>query len=295
MEKQNKKEQLPEDIKGKIKDRESWFKVIGGTILLALIAYKLAVSELNFDFSKFDFSDLLSLTLAIFSIGLSVAFYFKATDTSNKFYDNTYKFTKEISEILGRIEAGFGERLRHLDEGYSGLVDKFDGNSVQDKTDDIEAAKLELEEEKKKIEKEVEEKDQILETLLKKAKVNDTEKAKILSELKEKEQEISSLSNEMRYLKRNISRAERSLGNDLIHSIPPSLREMITDYLKSNTIDINMLLDAPLGYLKRRMKFEKEKFPLSFYERFLKYDIIENDDRFTERGLEIMKYLANRI
>jgi predicted RNase H-like nuclease (RuvC/YqgF family) len=226
---------------------------------------------------------------------LSVAFYFKATDTSNKFYDNTYKFTKEISEILGRIEAGFGERLRHLDEGYSGLVDKFDGNSVQDKTDDIEAAKLELEEEKKKIEKEVEEKDQILETLLKKAKVNDTEKAKILSELKEKEQEISSLSNEMRYLKRNISRAERSLGNDLIHSIPPSLREMITDYLKSNTIDINMLLDAPLGYLKRRMKFEKEKFPLSFYERFLKYDIIENDDRFTERGLEIMKYLANRI
>ena len=255
----------------------------------------MAVSELNFDFSKFDFSDLLSLTLAIFSIGLSVAFYFKATDTSNKFYDNTYKFTKEISEILGRIEAGFGERLRHLDEGYSGLVDKFDGNSVQDKTDDIEAAKLELEEEKKKIEKEVEEKDQILETLLRKAKVNDTEKAKILSELKEKEQEISSLSNEMRYLKRNISRAERSLGNELIHSIPPSLREMITDYLKSNTIDINMLLDAPLGYLKRRMKFEKEKFPLSVYERFLKYDIIENDDRFTERGLEIMKYLANRI
>ena len=46
MEKQNKKEQLPEEIKVKIKDRESWFKVIGSTILLALIAYKLAVSDL---------------------------------------------------------------------------------------------------------------------------------------------------------------------------------------------------------------------------------------------------------
>ena len=48
----------------------------------------------------------------------------KASDTSNQFYDNTYKFTKEISELLGRIEEGFGERLRHLDEGYAGIRDR---------------------------------------------------------------------------------------------------------------------------------------------------------------------------
>ncbi|MFM2334285.1 MAG: hypothetical protein RIS91_288 [Bacteroidota bacterium] len=88
----------------------TWFKFIVGILVTLLLVYKLAVSNLSFDFSKFDFNALLALLLSLFAIGLSVAFYFKATDTSNLFYDNTYKFTKEISEILGRIEAGFGER-----------------------------------------------------------------------------------------------------------------------------------------------------------------------------------------
>jgi len=65
-----------------------------------------------------DTSTLLSLLLALFSVALSALFYFKATDTSNAFYDNTYKFTKEIAELLVKIESGFGEKLRHLDEGY---------------------------------------------------------------------------------------------------------------------------------------------------------------------------------
>lgn len=36
-------------------------------------------------------------------------------------------------------------------------------------------------------------------------KLNDSEKSKILNQLKEKEEEISNLSSEMRYLKRNIN------------------------------------------------------------------------------------------
>lgn len=137
----------------------SWFKFIVGLLFSILIVYKLAISDLSFDFSKFYFNALLSLLLAIFAIGLSVAFYFKATDTSNLFYDNTYKFTKEISEISGRIEAGFGERLRHLDEGYSGLVNKFDkGHREQN----IKETKEESEKEKQKLKSEIEERNKIL-------------------------------------------------------------------------------------------------------------------------------------
>jgi hypothetical protein len=89
-----------------------------------LVAWKLLNASITLDLSGFSFNDLLALLLALFSVWLSVAFYLKASDTSNQFYDNTYKFTKEISELLGRIEEGFGEWLRHLDEGYAGVRDR---------------------------------------------------------------------------------------------------------------------------------------------------------------------------
>ena len=92
--------------------------------IIILVIWKLLDAKITVDLSGFSFNDLLALLLALFSVWLSVAFYLKASDTSNQFYDNTYKFTKEISELLGRIEEGFGERLRHLDEGYAGIRDR---------------------------------------------------------------------------------------------------------------------------------------------------------------------------
>ena len=85
-------------------------------VFVCFVSYKLFITPFNF---QFDFSNLLSLILALFSIALSALFYFKATETSNAFYNNTYKFTNDIAELLARIESGFGERLRHLDEGYN--------------------------------------------------------------------------------------------------------------------------------------------------------------------------------
>jgi hypothetical protein len=89
-----------------------------------LLAWKLLNANITLDLSGFSFNDLLALLLALFSVWLSVSFYLKASDTSNEFYNNTYRFTKEISELLGRIEEGFGEQLRHLDEGYAGIRDR---------------------------------------------------------------------------------------------------------------------------------------------------------------------------
>src|SRR6185436_4120877 len=97
--------------------RDSWLRVFA--TVSAVVAMFWIVSKVQIEPLKVDMGGLLSLVLSVFAMALSVAFYFRATDTSNTFYDNTYKFTREMSEVLGRIEAGFGERLRHLDEGYS--------------------------------------------------------------------------------------------------------------------------------------------------------------------------------
>jgi hypothetical protein len=96
-------------------------------ILFAVVAWRVAWSNFSLDLSKFDFSDLLAMILALFAMGMSVAFYFKSTDSSNQFYDNIYNFTQKTSEILGRIEERFGERLKHLDEGYGRIQSQFDG------------------------------------------------------------------------------------------------------------------------------------------------------------------------
>ncbi len=69
---------------------------------------------------------LLSFLLAFFSIGLSVFFYFQADKSANSFYDNSYKFTKEMSELLGRIEAGFGEKLNNIQQSNIELRNKID-------------------------------------------------------------------------------------------------------------------------------------------------------------------------
>jgi len=136
-----------------IRNRESWLKVYVIFVFSSLIAWKLATSFINLDLSDFNFTDLLSVLMALFAIVLSVAFYFKAEETSNKFYHNSYEFTKEISEILGRIEAGFGEKLRHLDEGYTGLRDKFDNipSSMEKQILNITEKSYNVEKEKKEI------------------------------------------------------------------------------------------------------------------------------------------------
>ncbi|WP_339064887.1 hypothetical protein [Teredinibacter turnerae] len=102
------------------------FRDVCVVCFILVVTWKVLNSEISFNVGNLEYSDFLSTAIAFFSIGLSVAFYFKATDTSNQFYDNSYKFTKQISEMLGRIEAGFGEKLTHIDEGYSGLKQKID-------------------------------------------------------------------------------------------------------------------------------------------------------------------------
>ena len=289
-----KEKDIPEDLKYKIKNRESIAKIIIGLVLFALVAYKLAISNVTFDFSNFNFTDLLSLMLAIFAISLSVAFYFKATDTSNKFYDNTFKFTKDISEILGRIEAGFGERLKHLDEGYSGLMNKFDGSTSDNKSDDIEEAKQEIEKEKEQLHKEVKEKNELLNELMNKAQLGAKERQEFTDKINEREEQINKLNSELRFISSRLRNAERSRENEMIHSIDERMRLRLTRFIASDC-DVNMILDAPTDLLKRRIKLKPEEHPESLIFPMVKMGFLTPDFNFTDSGIELLRSIARRI
>lgn len=109
------------EIDPALSSEQNWrrraYVIVGSIVVLifsAVIAYRLLNAHFNLE--TFDFSQLISLVLALFSIALSATFYFKATDTSNKFYDRTYTLTKDLFEVLGRIEERFGQMLAHIHE-----------------------------------------------------------------------------------------------------------------------------------------------------------------------------------
>lgn len=269
----------------------TWFKFIVGILVTLLLVYKLAVSNLSFDFSKFDFNALLALLLSLFAIGLSVAFYFKATDTSNLFYDNTYKFTKEISEILGRIEAGFGERLRHLDEGYSGLINRFDiGSNEQN----IQDTKEEIEKEKQKLKQDVEERNQILNSLIEKAQLEQEEKEAIRKQLKEKEIEISKQNREVNFL-RNRLHHDTDLNEIELIKLPPSVIRTLTDFVKRNNLTRELFQKYPMSVLSRKNKFNIDELSKEELVRLLNMRIIHEDGTLTINGIRTLIGLIDKI
>ena len=168
-------------------------------LILGIFAWKLLNSEIALNLEKFGFTDLLSVLLAFFAMGMAVAFYFKATETSNRFYDNIYNFTKDTSEMLGRIESGFGERLKRLDEGYIRMGERIQ-NMPSGKRDAD--AKKKIKDEEEVIDKAEEERKVLINQLIERAKFQTKEEERFISKLKEEEQKLTDAHKELARLKR---------------------------------------------------------------------------------------------
>lgn len=151
------------------------FAVLAGLIVIIFLCkmiYK----------NNFSMESLLSLLLAFFSIFISIFFYFKASDTSSKFYDSSYNFMKDISVTLGKIEERFGEKLNSMNEKLGHL-----SHVEAEKTEELENLEVE--------------KHKMIEDILEKAKYDDNQKNNFLKRLQEKDRETE-------VLKRQLSKLE---------------------------------------------------------------------------------------
>lgn len=133
-------------------------------IFICIVVYK----------NSFTTESILATLLAFFSIFISVFFYFKADETSSKFYDSSYKFMKDISVTLGKIEERFGEKL----------------NSLNDKVSHLDKESKEMTAE---IEDKQEDKDRIINELMEKANLSQEERSSYKDMLEKKDQEIELL------------------------------------------------------------------------------------------------------
>jgi hypothetical protein len=160
------------------------------TVFIAVIIYKVINMDLAFDFTKLSATDLVALMLAVFSVGLSAAFYFAATNSSSKFYDNMHKFTKDTSVILGQLT----ERLNSVDKGQAEVKTRFDKLYSNGNSSDSEAESKNKEKEKEKEEKVTQSREDlksVIESLLDKHQVDNQERIAFKTQLEQKELQLS--------------------------------------------------------------------------------------------------------
>ncbi len=182
-----------------------WFGWIIATIIVIVICIKILISDFDFSELQFGFTDLLSMLLALFAVWISINFYHKNNETSSKFYNNTYTFTKDISETLGRIEERFGEKLESLKEENKSLstrVEKY-YTGFGSKTIDKEKDEKKEKEIQQKLEKELEEKNKLLDQFTKKYKIAEQDRNQFIEMLNHKAEEVNRLERKLMLFEKN--------------------------------------------------------------------------------------------
>lgn len=272
-----------------------WVKAISTLVLVGVVAYKIYVTPTSL---TVDFPTLLSLLLALFSVALSALFYFKATETSNTFYDNTYKFTKDIAELLVKIESGFGERLRHLDEGYSSMRNYLQ-NIPSKSSDDVEKTKKKLETEEQEVEKVVAERNKIIQSLVERSQLQEEEKQRVLAELKAKEEELLQFQREVNRLNKRllvekmVKRSDRERSNlDLESGLASFTFDRVV-----REIGIEKVLDASSSILRRKFEVLVSDLPRVYIDDLERHGLFD-DGSLTMSGVRFLKEIAakhNRV
>ncbi|MFQ2253296.1 hypothetical protein ACK33C_09695 [Aeromonas hydrophila] len=262
-----------------------WVKAICTLVSVGVACYKIYLTPIAL---TVDFPTLLSLLLALFSVGLAALFYFKATETSNTFYDNTYNFTKDIAQLLAKIESGFGEKFRNLDEGYSSVRDYIQNNSSTSKG--IDDTKKKIEGEKQEIEKVLEERNKIVRKLLEQSQLQEEEKEAVAQQLAEKEQELEASQKELSRMNKKLffERMRKREERD----IDPGMEGFTKDFI-IRELDPERIARLPLSRIRRMVDEVLSKAPRQYIEDLERHGFFDNG--INNDGIQFIRQLARQL
>lgn len=259
-------------------------KDIAVIALIVIVAWKAISADFSFTFGEIEASDLLSLLLALFAIGLSVAFFVKANEVSNMFYDNMYKFTKDNSELLGRMESGFSEQLRHLDQGYTGLRDKFDKLPL-----DLGKTREKVEDEKAEVLKLKTEKSELLNELAARANLQEEEKQELFARLNESESRLNKAQREMRRLQhklRDADDSEATIDGVLLRAVKHTQRKVV------GAFDIDNFESASDDEICNGWQLIKDELPRVYIKDLRRGKILDAEELLTSKGIQFFRDIA---
>lgn len=254
--------------------------------VVLLVGYRVINSDFNINLGTLSATDIVALLLALFAVGLSAAFYFKSSDSSNKFYDNMHKFTQDTSVVLGTIQSGFGEQLKNIEQKSQDLkesVDRYYTSNGADVSEEIAREKAATEKQVSDSEQEL---GKIIETLFEKSKLDDSEKQILKSNLKEKELELKRFQSELNFIS-NEERADsdREVNNHLTRLVRRKLKEDEIDKLSPMEIFLSILLSA------KSKEFLKDMQKLGYLENSSPKSVQD----ITANGEKLFISILNRV
>ncbi len=253
-------------------------------LLFLVFAYRLAMMPELGSLNEYRFTDLLSMALAIFAIALSVAFYMKADESSKTFYDNTHKFTNRMSEMLGKIEAGFGEKLSQLQVGYDGINLKIDNlpKMILSPADDREG-RLSYE----KIQSELDSMRETIETLGGAGAVKDEEIEKLRGQLDNVNKNIKATQ------RRAESLSVIEVESGVYVPIPPQeILKPILDVMKSYFLPVDRPGKEEVIRKKFMSVYADANLPDECIEFLKEYDLITHRGGLTGKGVHFFRLLV---
>lgn len=251
------------------------------TGLIIVLVYRLATAQVSIELKDFNFTDLLSMFLAVSAIALSAAFYFKADESARSFYNNTYQFTKDVSESLGRIDAGFGERLKSIDQSYVGISDKLDRFTDPAYMASKAKAAKEVEDKEAEIQEQEARRDDVLQELMRRADMADAEKKQTLEMLTEMSEELARSKAELE--------KSRVYQEDFGSPLYSMLLAVVYRYYDKK------YLDVPPSMIARR--FAQVLRDPAFTEDLNKYMVLSGymrEGELTSRGIKFIRDAVSR-
>lgn len=280
------KNQLDIEIKDKSFDFSSTniirlLREIAFLIILVYFSYSFISGDIGISFGTkaLTASEIISILLAFFAILLSAAFYYMSTQQSNLFYHNVHQFTKDTSEILGRLD----EQVKNIGGKQTELKDTFEKNYTYNNQNGVSKKKEEkLNEELERKEEDLKEKEnninQKIDSLIEKLE-SEEEKEKLRTELEEERTEIKKLKAEMDQksnLLHVIHRVKRHTQKLMMQMDPSELKRGLSSIL---TKLINMSGEA----------YERDLLDLG-------YIVKETEGiRVTRNGMKFINEIRNNI
>lgn len=269
-------------------DLWGWVKALSTLAIVGITCFKIFETPIQL---TVDFPTLLSLLLALFSVGLAALFYFKATETSNTFYDNTYNFTKDIAQLLVKMESGFGEKLRHLDEGYSSMREYLQNNQQSTSNEELEKTKKKIETEKQEIEKVLSERNEIIQNLVERSHLQAEEKEGVLANLLEKEKELEEARKELTRMNRRLL-VDRMTRRQLREGdIDAGMAEFTSRHVIPK-IGGERIMQGPSTVIRRSFDRLKNEVPVEYLFDLEKHGFYK--DGLTAEGVVFLRELTKK-
>lgn len=229
------KENNKDSIEENIKKHNSWLRYFVIIVFTLVFAYK--VCTMDFSEIKIDITTILSLGVAFFAIWLSVIFYFKADEASNRFYNETYKFIKDTSTMLGKIEATFGEKLNNVERSLGrsqGFLDKGKLEELIKEKEEIEKEKNELIKGKMDIEKKLAESHEKIKEYAIKISNNNKLRDSIIDELENQKKQNEFLKFKNMELEKIKDREKDITEEEIAFKLPYEMLEDFSKYVKAS-------------------------------------------------------------